>query len=162
MEHKESDYVVSFDTLYTNNHIQILKVLLHHLPNEFSGEMAVFIKFMELQHAISHRNRTKGQINICSNTKKEIDVPGLLNDILFYCDESEKTKVKQLADMMQTMQTFEEMKKFTDILPGFNSGASGEGGEDSPNTGFDISSLLQNMLTPEQQAMFEMFNANNE
>lgn len=157
MEPKESDYVASFDTLYTSNHIQILKILLHHLPSEHRSNLAVYIKYMELQYTISHCKNTEDSLCICTDDKKSPDLPCLLNDIFIYCNEKERKTVKQLLDMFQALQMVEEIQKFSELMPSFT-----EEGSAAPNTGFDISSLLQNMLTPEQQAMFEMFQTGNE
>ncbi|MEG1848702.1 MAG: hypothetical protein RRX92_05990 [Lachnospiraceae bacterium] len=142
MEQQDSDYVISFDTLYTNNHIQMLKVLEHYLPSKQRNELPVLIKYMELQYTISHCKQYKRCESLCASSETALDIPSLLHDILCYCDESEKKKVQQFLELTQTMQMVEDMQRFSSMMP------NGEGND---------MALLQSMLSPEQMAMFEMF-----
>ena len=45
MDEKEKDAVFLFDTLYTTNHIQMLKILLSYFPENSRNQLAIFIKF---------------------------------------------------------------------------------------------------------------------
>lgn len=164
MEIKEFDCVAAFDTLYTTNHIQILKVLLSHLPAEQSGDMAVFIKFMELQHALSYSKSMKGrkpELNICSRPDNKFNLPSFLEDIQNYCTESERQRFKKIKELFKTMDMYQEMQGFMEMMPAlsqsFGGSQSSGDGDGSAGSGIDMSALLKNMLTPEQQAMFEMF-----
>ena len=49
MEPQEQQAVIAFDTLYTNNHIQILKILLPLFDAQSRRHLTVLIKFMELE-----------------------------------------------------------------------------------------------------------------
>ena len=53
MEEKGAGLIAAFDSLYTTNRIQMLKVLLTRLPTPSQGGFAIYIKFLELQYAIS-------------------------------------------------------------------------------------------------------------
>lgn len=157
-EHKESDYVLAFDTIYTNNHIQMLKVILPRLPRERRNQFALMIKFMELQYTISYCDKIKHQINICANENDPDpgDLTSLIRDLQYYCSESEQKKFKEITDMMQALEMFQEMQKYKDLF-GAASDPNNNSDENGTNSGMDINSMLKNLLSPEQQAMFEMF-----
>ncbi len=157
-EHRDSDYVLAFDTLYTTNHIQMLKVILPRLPRERRNQFALFIKFMEFQYTISYCDKIKHQINICANENDPDpkDLTSLIKELQYYCTDSEQKKFKEIADMMQALEMFQEMQKYKDLFGSATN--SNENSDENENTaGMDINSLLKNLLSPEQQAMFEMF-----
>ena len=43
----ENEAVIAFDTLYTQNHIQILKILLPYFDPYGQNHLAVWIKYLE-------------------------------------------------------------------------------------------------------------------
>ena len=49
MDSNEYNKVIAFDTLFTTNHIQMLKVMLPYMDNKAQKSLAVYIKFMELR-----------------------------------------------------------------------------------------------------------------
>lgn len=155
-EHKDSDYVLAFDTLYTTNHIQMLKVILPRLPRERRNQFALFIKFMELQYTLSYCEKTKDQINICTNDPDPKDFSSLIKELQYYCTDAEQKKFKEIADIMQAMEMFQEMQKYKDLF-GAAVNSNDSFNENENTSGMDINSLLKNLLSPEQQAMFEMF-----
>ncbi|MDD3204353.1 MAG: hypothetical protein PHS74_01250 [Lachnospiraceae bacterium] len=166
MSQNDSDNVLAFDTLYTTNHIQMLKVLLPHLSREQRNQFAIMIKYMELQYTIAFAEKTKHQINICTAAEEKgpLDISTIIQELQPYCTDSEKKKLTQLGDTMNTMKMFQEMQKYKDLFSdsspfGFQQSSDSEDGTTShtDGSGMDFSMLLKNMLTPEQQAMFEMF-----
>ena len=52
MEKQEQDSIQAFDTLYTTNQIQILKILLPYCAPDIQRNLAVMIRFLELQYTI--------------------------------------------------------------------------------------------------------------
>ena len=54
MEENKTDEIFMFDTLYTTNQIQILKILFPFLPSQAKSKIAVFIKWKELEYAIAY------------------------------------------------------------------------------------------------------------
>ena len=46
----ENEAVIAFDTLYTQNHIQILKILLPYFDPYGQNHLAVWIKYLELRY----------------------------------------------------------------------------------------------------------------
>ena len=50
METNEHDNIIAFDTLYTNNHIQMLKIVMPYFDARVQGQLAVYIKYLEFRH----------------------------------------------------------------------------------------------------------------
>ena len=48
------DKILAFDSIYTNNHIQMYKLLLPYFEPEMQKKMAIYIKFMEFQYTLSY------------------------------------------------------------------------------------------------------------
>lgn len=57
MDEKEKDAVLLFDTLYTTNHIQMLKILLSYFPEYSRNQLALFIKFQEFQYTLEYTRK---------------------------------------------------------------------------------------------------------
>jgi len=154
LSQQSSDHVLAFDTLYTNNHIQMLKVLLPHLPRKQKNEFAVFIKYMELQYTIALSKKTKHQINICTaSTEDTSDISSLIDELQPYCTEQERKTFSHMAETFQTLHMFQDLQKYKDLFATMSTPEDSSTGNANP----DISQMLKNMLSPEQQTMFEMF-----
>ena len=53
METIKNEQIYAFDSLYTTNHIQMLKILLPCLNPPLQKNLALYIKFLELRYTIS-------------------------------------------------------------------------------------------------------------
>lgn len=53
----ENEAVIAFDTLYTQNHIQILKILLPYFDPYGQNHLAVWIKYLELRYTLEYVSR---------------------------------------------------------------------------------------------------------
>ena len=53
MEKRDNDSIQAYDTLYTTNQIQILKILLPYCGQDIRRSLAVLIKFLELQYTLA-------------------------------------------------------------------------------------------------------------
>ena len=53
MDDKRIDKAAAFDTLFTNNRIQILKTLAYYIDPHLLKGLAVYIKFLELQYTLA-------------------------------------------------------------------------------------------------------------
>lgn len=72
MEETGNDAVLLFDTLYTTNHIQMLKVLLPYIEAEQRNKIALLIKFQELQYTL-HYTKNHTISLLASEEKKTIN-----------------------------------------------------------------------------------------
>lgn len=129
MEHI-SDKVVAFDTLFTTNHIQMLKILVSYADPSTQKAMAVYIKFLELQYTLSffqkHPNSSISQPpkDSSKNTSQ------LLEELLPFCNPSEQEQFRQIKNMMETFENMqgmmETMQMMKDMFPEGDNPFSGD------------------------------------
>ena len=150
---KDSDCVLAFDTLFTTNSIQVLKILLPCIPVRMQQFLAVFIKYLELQYTMQYFKTHTGSYGGRQMENQVQDFSSIFPKIQGYLSPSERTHIEQIFNMLQTFQTIQEMKPMLDAL---NSFSGTNGGTDTNGNPMDF---LKTMLTPEQQSMFEMFSS---
>lgn len=146
------DKILAFDTLFTTNHIQMLKILLSYAEPSSQKTMAVYIKFLELQYTISffqkHPNSSPSHFprEDSHNTFK------LLGELLPFCTPSEQEQFRQIRSMLETFENMqgmmETMQIMKDLFPE---------GENPMN--IDPSALFSNNGEMDMSQMFEMFRA---
>lgn len=166
---EDATNVMAFDALYTNNQIQKMKVLLPYVNPDMQNHLAVYIKFLELQYTISYGKKHPFQIHSCSlDNREKPDLQELCRQLCRYSTPEEIKQLEQLQNILQTMETFQEMSQtiaiMKDIFPDMNLSPEPEGSStqsDSAssfgNNGFSMMDMLMNILTPEQKEMYEMF-----
>jgi len=115
----EQDKVAAFDTLFTTNHIQQLKILLSYLDPSMQKNMAVYIKYLELQYTISYFHQNPKPPLTSEHTS---DPSSLCGELLPYCDEHQRVQMENMQNMMQTFSNYREMMEmmqmFSDMQPG--------------------------------------------
>lgn len=142
------DKVLIFDTIFTNNHIKMLKVLLSYFDPEVQKMLAVYIKFLELQHTLAYfKNHTHVfPIGQSPSSGNPLDIGNLCQEILPYCTQKEREKMGQLRQMQQSMENFRQMQQmmemmkelFPDGFPSF-SGSENENGDGTETDAKDSS-----------------------
>lgn len=169
-KNEEATNVMAFDALYTTNQIQKLKVLLPYIEPSMQKHLAVYIKYMELQYTLNHVRRHPFQISGCSiSSGEKPDLRSLCRQLCLYSSPEEIRQLEQMQNMLQTMETMQEMSQtmsaLQEIFPdlsaappfGSDSASSDEGDAGAQAGQFSMMDMLMNMLTPEQKAMYEMF-----
>ena len=143
MEKNGHEKITAFDTLFTTNHIQMLKILMPYLEPPMQKQMAVYIKYLELRYAMSCLDSHPHELYGCAGghnnplggsgpfAKEEFHIGKICSELIPYCTDEEKQKVEQLSGLFRSMemykemsQTFEAMKEFMpdfspDLLSGF-------------------------------------------
>ncbi|MCH5260708.1 MAG: hypothetical protein J1F18_13180 [Lachnospiraceae bacterium] len=171
LKNEEATNVMAFDALYTTNQIQKIKVLLPYIEPSMQKHLAVYIKYMELQYTMKHVRRHPFQISGCSISSEETpDLRSLCRQLSLYSSPEEIRQLEQLQNMFETLETMQEMTQtmsaLQEIFPdlsaappfGSDSAFSDSEGAESAQTGpFSVMDMMMNMLTPEQRAMYEMF-----
>lgn len=180
MDSNESNKVIAFDTLFSTNHIQMLKVLLPYMDNQAQKSIAVYIKFLELNYTIDFYQ--KHPFPVCGCVEKEAapDFLTICTELIPFCTKEEKKQMEQIKGIFQSMEMYREMSRtmemMKDIMPdmgdmsnlfsAFNQSPSNESGpsngaQSNPSEGFDMMGMLMNMLTPEQKEIFQLFGGNH-
>lgn len=161
MDAKDNSQITAFDTLFSNNHIQMLKILLPYMDNQFQKYLAIYIKFQELQVALSFFHSRPFPLCGCMPKQQENDPAQIVKRLLPLCNKEEKEHLTQILNTLQSMSQYQEMMKTMEMMkammppPDSNTGASS-------SSESSLTDVLMGMLTPEQKQMFEMFSAMGE
>lgn len=159
MERNEHDKITAFDTLFTTNHIQMLKIVMPYMDIPIRRQMAVYIKYLELRYTLSYYSSHCVELCGCSmnpmssSKKEDFNISKICSEILPYCTAEEKQKVEQFAGLFRSMEMYREMSQTFEMMKDF---APGNGGTED-----GMMDILINMLSPEQKSMFDMFGGKN-
>ena len=105
MEKESPSSIARFDTLYTSNQIQILKILMPFLSPAMQNPFAIYIKYMELQ--ISLNKSQNGVFIPFSQRPFSDDIEPLCEELSPFLGPKEK---ESLSHLKSTMQSFKDMK----------------------------------------------------
>lgn len=139
METIKNEQIYAFDSLYTTNHIQMLKILLPCLNPPLQKNLALYIKFLELRYTISFLHTHPYVISGCGFDKKSREQEIPVGDLLPYLTPKEAENLKQLQKSMNIMKQFSNMQKNMEALKGI-----------LPE-GMDLESLFQGMMSGMQE-----------
>ena len=111
MDDKRIDKAAAFDTLFTTNRIQILKILACYMDPHLLKGLAVYIKFLELQYTLAlFRRHPETALHLPLSPSAGTNPAGeLCSDLMPLCDESQKASLQQISQMLDNMNNFQEM-----------------------------------------------------
>lgn len=135
MEDWTINQMTPFDCRIATQSLQLTKLLIPYLPRETQRIMAIYVKFVEFQNTWSSFRAFRQK----SHTTHDI-----FQELRPYMPPSACDSIDNLMNMMSMMEMMQSMQN-TDF---------GEGSD----FGFDPMQMMQGMLTPEQQGMFDMYN----
>lgn len=120
----ENEAVIAFDTLYTQNHIQILKILLPYFDPYGQNHLAVWIKYLELRYTLEYvsRHPSPPYKNQTSGTSSP-DFAVLFEQIKNFCSPQEKALFGELLNLQKNLEMFEEMKGMMQLFETFRESA---------------------------------------
>lgn len=158
MDEKEtSGKVTAFDTLFTTNRIQILKVLMTYMDASVQKHLAIYIKFSELQYTIDFFHRhPEANYSPCME-KSDLDAGKLCEEILPLCSHEERNRIQQMKNMYENFQQMQEMMEMMQMMKDmFPEGESPFGGDMS-----DIFSAFTQGGGGDAMDLFNLFNNTN-
>lgn len=134
MEQRPPKPMTPFDSLVTPPYLYTLKLLLPYIPSSMQFFLAVYIKFLELRNTMDY---FKGFPSHPFSL-------GMLDELKPYMEPGEKEMMEQMEGMMNIMEMIQSMQAMSESA--------------SKNSeGFNPMDMMKNMLTPEQQSMFDMY-----
>lgn len=164
MEDKGNGIIAAFDSLFTTNKIQMLKVMFSRLSPSSRGHFAVYIKFMELQYTL-HYSHTHASIHFPGPGKPlsfsfldgdNTAALEFLDELLPFSGPDESKKIEGFKNMLSSLQQMKEMMDMMQMMQEmFPEGDAGDGG-----TPADILSGLSGMGNMDMSSLFEMFQGN--
>ncbi|MDR2042998.1 MAG: hypothetical protein LBQ15_01245 [Clostridium sp.] len=156
MNDSGQDKVIAFDTLFTNHQIQMLKILMPYFDRSMQKNLAIYIKYLELQYTI-HFFQNHPSVSLDPLPRESaLDLPKLCDEILPYSSSHDRGKLEGMRNMFQSIARYKEMMEMMQMVkelfpegegsgePDFLSGLGGMSGM----AGFDPSQMAQ---------MFQMF-----
>lgn len=132
MENWNINQMTPFDCRIATQSLQLTKLIIPYLPQETQRIMAVYVKFMEFQNTWSSFHAFK---------QRALEAQDIIQELKPYMPPSACDSIDNLMNMMSMMEVFQSFQQNSD--------------DDSE---FDPMGMMQGMLTPEQQSMFEMYN----
>ena len=152
MDDKDKDAVLLFDTLYTTNHIQMLKILLSYIPDRYHIKLALFIKYQEFQYTLHYmKSHTISTDNQEETDISSIDFVSLYKELSPYFTEEEKAKFSQFIQMKNAMDQYRDILKLMPVIePLMNS-------NENDSSESNMEEILKNLLSEEQISMFNIF-----
>lgn len=162
---ENTEAILAFDTLYTTNHMKILKLLIPYLETEYQKKLAVFIKLQELMFTLNFfRQYSASLYSPDFKQGKKMDLNTLIPLLIPYCNEAEKNIISQFSQIQNMMNMMEQMQVYMPMIQQLISSMSGDDtNSDGMNQngldlgGNNLMDMLKNMMSEEQQAMFTMF-----
>lgn len=155
-----AEAIAAFDTLYTTNHMQMLKLLSPYLDIESRHKLAMFIKWQELLYTMNFSQHYP-RMGAKYSRKKEPDISSLISLLSPYCSEREKNMLLQFSQIQGMMKTYQDIAQYLPMLQELMGSFSPEqvpfGGAGSPSDSGAMIDMLKGMLSEEQQGLFSMF-----
>ena len=114
MDEREPGSIAAFDSLFTTNRIQMMKVLLPYLAPAQQRALAVCIKVMELNYTLSFFRDHSHAMPFAA--PKQSDPSMLWDEILPFCGPEERSQVENMKNMMQNMNKMQEMMDMMQMM----------------------------------------------
>ena len=121
----------AIDQIANGNHLLMMKAVIPYLPHPAQQIMALYAKASELTNILGYY-QSSPDMSACSTNTGHVPLSDMLQDIRCFCSQEELGALDQLSGLMQMMELFGVMQN----------------ADENPD-------MLKNLLTPEQQAMFE-------
>ena len=129
MEKSEQDKISAFDSLYTTNQIQLFKVMIPYMAPSMQKNLVIYIKYMEFQYTMTlfQKHPYAAFTPFSSNDKP--DSTQLFDEIIPFCDMTQREKIQQIKNMIQNMEQMKEMMGMMEMMKDmFPEGLGGMGG----------------------------------
>lgn len=140
MEEETTDKMTPFDRLISSKDLQLMKLIIPYTPPANQHMLAILVKFLELNRTIKIFHQSRQNIHTQTFEKSFSSPLDIVDEIRPYLSEAERTSVDSILNVFNMMQMLETMEKM------------------SGTETFNPMDMVKEMLTPEQQTMFEMYN----
>lgn len=100
----------NLDTLIQDRNLQMMKSALPYLPPSSQKNIAMVVKFMELQRTMTFFQNPVNDLCMCSEDSAPEERPvQMLSAIREYCNDYEKETVDNLINFIQMFFTYETL-----------------------------------------------------
>ncbi len=141
MDSRRTPPKTPFDNLVCSTQLDMLKLILPFMPPTSQSHFALYIKFQELQETIRFFKHFPEGLSSHDGRETRDENPDFLSIVRPYLPEENLEMIDNISNMMNMMEMVRQMQAMNQAT-----------GEDSSMD------FLKNMLSPEQQAMFDAMN----
>ncbi len=146
MEQSESDKMTPLDRIISSRQLQMLKLMIPYTPPSSQRMLAIYAKFLELQHTISFFQSFHKDIRTQAFQKTLSSPLDIFDELRPYMPENERNSIDSILNVLNMMEMVSAMEQMN------------SDGDGHPGTGgFNPMDMMKGMLTPEQQGMFDMY-----
>lgn len=135
MEKENGVYMTPIDVIAGGNSLQLLKALIPYQKKESQMGLALLVKMMEFQNLMNFF-KDSGEMSAQDASGEAPSFLEILTEIAPYLPPGQRETIQQLTPMIEIMK----------LLSSMNEGGNGDQGD-----------FLKNMLSPEQQSLFETY-----
>ncbi|MBQ8327449.1 MAG: hypothetical protein IJX86_10280 [Lachnospiraceae bacterium] len=157
---ESQNQIYIFDSLYTNNHIQMLKIIYGVLPVKVQQKLAPFIKYLELQYSLqlvrsgfpNPPNDTDNPNNIMFDT-----IGPMIKELKPYLGPKESEQFNKLEQFYQMFHQFKHIQETLEQFEAMTGIKLSDLAAMNSNDNSVNMDLLLNLLSNEQKDMFDAF-----
>ena len=138
--------LTEFDALICDSRLQMMKALIPFIPAREQKFLSVYVKYIELTKTMElvkniSSDKSVGICSLTGNSEKK-ELTDILQIIRKFSSNKDRETIDMIMNMMSIYRTFRMYKETM------------QSASDDP-----MSELLMNLLTPEQQEMFESYSS---
>lgn len=148
MDQSDNDKMTPFDRLISSRQLQMLKLMIPYAPSGHQRMLAIYAKFLELEHTIDFFQHLNSDIHTQAFEKETSSPAGILDELRPYLPEQIRNSLDSILSAFNMVEMVSAMKEMAPAEDGHSSAG-----------GLNPMDMMKEMLTPEQQNMFEMYNA---
>lgn len=147
MDPKQPEPMTPFDEITVPRQLRFLKLLLPFLPASNRQMLGILVKFLELQHTIQLFQTAADSVfqQLSRKNSQPLNTPS---------DFLELMMPYLSAEELETANTFRSAMNMMEMMQMFS-----QQNESDTTSSFDPMSMMMGMLSPEQQEMFETYQA---
>ena len=95
------------DRIANQNHLQLIKAMLPHLPADRQKTFSVLIKMMELQNVVQFYSRNAESIRACdASGETSSDLLDILTDVRQHCEGEEQILIDQMLQAVSMIELY--------------------------------------------------------
>lgn len=100
----------SIDTLIQDRHLEMLKAAIPYLNTSRQKNIAMLVKFLELQRTMALFDHPGNNLRMCSEEENKEEAPvQMLTAIREYCTDKEKETIDNMINFVQMFSAYETL-----------------------------------------------------
>lgn len=102
----EDSQLTPFDNMTQKRELQMLKAAVPYMKGNRKRQLAILIKYMELQNTASVFAQEDKVLSMCSVEDKDNNMLSMLNEMRRFCNEKEQEMIDTYINVATMMETY--------------------------------------------------------